>query len=112
MTLENHTIPINFLGLCTSSIITLKYGKTQNSSLSSKQHGEENPLCAYIPFFAGHRNCIGQNFAMNEKVAVAIAIIANRFRLTMDEGHMIEMAPCVIRCAKYDILIYLEEFDV
>ncbi len=61
----------------------------------------------YIPFSAGQRNCIGQNFAINE-MKVVIATIVNRFYLTVDETHPVEMVPRVILRTKYDIKIHLE----
>ena len=38
---------------------------------------------AHIPFSAGPRNCIGQNFAMNE-LKTAIALIVKHFRMSVD----------------------------
>ena len=61
---------------------------------------------AYIPFSAGQRNCIGQNFALNEEKLV-IASVVHRFKLSLVEGHKVEMCPMVVLRPKYDILINL-----
>ena len=45
--------------------------------------GEEKPggsNFSYIPFSAGHRNCIGQKFALTEEL-IAVARIINKFEL-------------------------------
>ena len=62
---------------------------------------------AYLAFSAGSRNCIGQNFAINEE-RVAVASIVNRYRLSVVEGHVVEMLPTVVLRAKNDIKLKLE----
>ena len=59
---------------------------------------------AYMPFSAGHRNCIGQNFAMNEERSV-VASIVHRFALSLEEGHKVEMMPKVIHRSEEDIKV-------
>ena len=61
---------------------------------------------AYIPFSAGYRNCIGQNFALNEEKAV-VASIVNRFRISLDEMHKVEIIPQVVLRTANDIKIKL-----
>ena len=61
----------------------------------------------YIPFSAGNRNCIGQNFAMNE-MRVVVGMILNCFSLKVDKTHKVEIVPRVILRTKNDIKIHLE----
>ena len=61
----------------------------------------------YIPFSAGNRNCIGQNFAMNE-MKVVIAMIITHFQLRLDPTHSVEVLTHVILRAKNDIKLVLE----
>lgn len=47
---------------------------------------------AYLPFAAGHRNCIGGGQAMIE-LKLIVARIAQRYVLTLDPTHKVETAP-------------------
>ena len=51
----------------------------------------------YVLFF--HRNCIGQNFAMNEMRA-CIAVVLRNFLLTVDERKPVAIVPELILRAK------------
>ena len=62
---------------------------------------------AYLAFSAGSRNCIGQNFAINEE-KVVVASIVNRYRLSVVKDHVVEMLPVIVLRAKYDIKLHLE----
>lgn len=52
------------------------------------------PRCAYLPFGAGPRRCLGNNYAVIEAV-IALAVMCRRFRFeTVQEGHP-EMEPLI-----------------
>jgi len=50
--------------------------------------------CAYLPFGAGPRVCIGQSFAMLEMIAV-LATLVRSFRFATVPGHRVELMPSV-----------------
>ncbi len=62
---------------------------------------------AYVPFSGGQRNCIGQNFALNEE-RIVIASILNRFKISLVQGHKVEADAKIVLRSKNDIKINLE----
>ena len=52
---------------------------------------ERRPRFAFIPFAAGHRNCVGGTMAMAE-LKLAVAMIAQRYELSLAPGQRVEGA--------------------
>ena len=52
---------------------------------------ERRPRFAFIPFAAGHRNCVGASTAVVE-LKLAVAMIAQRYELTITPGQRVEGA--------------------
>ncbi|XP_022081327.1 cytochrome P450 4X1-like [Acanthaster planci] len=61
---------------------------------------------AYLPFAAGPRNCIGQNFAMNEEKVLLVRLL-RQFRIELDPDHPVVLSSQLILRAKYDVKIKL-----
>ena len=60
---------------------------------------------AFMPFSAGPRNCIGQNFAMNA-IKTAAARILHRFQLTISTAKPAKMKPDLVLRAENGIHLY------
>jgi cytochrome P450 len=65
------------------------------------------PRYAYFPFGGGPRQCIGNGFAMMEAILV-VAVIAQRFRLSLVPGQRIRPAPYVTVRPEPGIRVRLE----
>lgn len=66
----------------------------------SPEEVAKRPKLAYLPFAAGARACIGKVFAMIEGQLV-LATLAQRFRMTLEPGHRVEMAPRITLAPKH-----------
>ncbi|ELT93418.1 hypothetical protein CAPTEDRAFT_144012 [Capitella teleta] len=62
---------------------------------------------SFIPFSAGPRNCIGQNFAMHE-LKVIIARILLKFELCVDPDHKVSMKPELVMRAENGIKLFFK----
>jgi cytochrome P450 len=56
--------------------------------------GSDRPKFAYLPFGAGPRQCIGNQFALIE-AQLTIATLAQRFRMRLVPGHRVEPWPLI-----------------
>ncbi|KAL4235446.1 hypothetical protein ACF0H5_007082 [Mactra antiquata] len=62
---------------------------------------------SYIPFSAGNRNCIGQNFAMMEQ-KVFLCRLVQMFHVELDPKHMVVAEPQLVMRAKHGIKVFLK----
>ncbi len=66
------------------------------------------PKFAYFPFGAGSRQCIGESFAWMEGV-LALATIAQRWRLQLVPGHRVEPQPLITLRPKFGMRMMLRQ---
>jgi cytochrome P450 len=64
----------------------------------------ERPRFAYFPFGGGGRQCIGKSFALME-ATLALATIAQRWRLELVPGHRIEVQPRITLRPKHGVKV-------
>jgi cytochrome P450 len=60
----------------------------------SAERSAARPKFAYVPFGAGPRQCIGNQFALMEAHLI-VATLAQRFRLRLMPGHLVEAWPLI-----------------
>jgi len=63
--------------------------------------------CAYLPFGAGPRICIGMNFAMLEMTTI-LATLVRDFRFKTVPGHRMELAPTLTLRPKGGLPLLIE----
>ncbi len=68
---------------------------------------KERPRYAYIPFGGGPRLCIGDRFALLEAPLI-MAVIAQRYRLTLLLGHPVIMDPLVTLRPRHGLLMTMQ----
>uniref|UniRef100_H2Y7P3 Uncharacterized protein n=1 Tax=Ciona savignyi TaxID=51511 RepID=H2Y7P3_CIOSA len=74
----------------------------------TKENIAKRPAFAYVPFSAGSRNCIGQNFAMNE-IKICLAQVIRNLRLYIDgDSPDPKMLPRIILQSESGIFIKFE----
>jgi cytochrome P450 len=61
----------------------------------------------YIPFGAGPRQCIGNQFAMIE-ARMIVATVAQRYRLRLVPGHRVEPWPLITLRPRYGVRMLIE----
>ena len=68
---------------------------------------EKVPKCAYMPFGYGSHICIGQTFAISESLLI-LAMLLQRFRLTLVPGQEIVTSPLVSQRPRYGLRMQVE----
>ena len=66
------------------------------------------PRCAYFPFGAGPRVCIGNTFATTE-VSLLVAMIARRFQFKLEPGHPVLLSPTLTLRPRKGIKVILKK---
>ncbi|MEO0447069.1 MAG: cytochrome P450, partial [Verrucomicrobiota bacterium] len=70
------------------------------SRWEDEAEAEKRPRYAYFPFSAGSRQCLGEGFAWMEAI-LALAIVGQRWKLRLAEGHRVVMHPQLTLRSRY-----------
>ena len=71
------------------------------------ERAKDRHRCAYLPFGAGPRICIGMNFAMLEMLVILVMLVRS-FRFRILPGHRIELATNLTLRAKNGLPLKIE----
>ena len=72
----------------------------------SPEQSAERPKFAYLPFGAGPRQCIGNQFALIE-AHLSVATLAQRYRLELVPGHRVEPWPLISLRPRYGMSMFV-----
>ena len=114
--LDGHIIPTNtVVGIPISSVHhnEVVWGEDHDEFKPERFHPDNIQKMdshAFIPFSAGPRNCIGQNFAMHE-IKVIVARVLQHFELSVDEKHLVERLTLMVMRAKNGIKLKLKPLN-
>jgi cytochrome P450 len=73
----------------------------------SEEHSRDRVKFTYLPFGAGPRQCIGNQFALIE-TQLSVATIAQRYRLRVAPGHRIDPWPLITLRPRYGMTMFVE----
>lgn len=71
---------------------------------------EARPRFAFVPFAAGHRNCIGATMSIAE-LKIIVAQIARRYVLDLAPGHRVEQAPGTTMHPRYGMRMVVRHVE-
>jgi cytochrome P450 len=103
-----HRIPVGSIVLIAPWLLHRKASLwPEPHRFDPERFATEPPRFTYIPFGAGQRICIGAAFAMTEAILL-LAMIAQRYRFKLKEGHPIEPQGLITLRPRYGMPMILE----
>jgi cytochrome P450 len=73
----------------------------------SPERSADRPKFAYVPFGAGPRQCIGNQFALME-AHLTVAALAQRYRLRLAPGHAVDPWPLITLRPRHGMPMFIE----